>query len=304
MFARVAILALSLASCASVASPPDVPRPQGAVSFAEWSETCAPAGDGREAWTTPGPPFRVYGNTWYVGTCGVTALLVTTPEGHVLIDTGMADAAPMILANLERLGVATADIEALLSSHEHYDHVGATAEIKRRTGARVIALDTAVRQLESGRALDIDPQLADLFDVAGFEVDQTLQDGQQFELGSQVFTAHATPAHTPGSTSWTWQSCERDACRTMAYADSMSTPKAGDYRFADHPEYVAQVRAAFARGAAMPCDILLTPHPSASRMRERFANGTPAPSTSACRDYVGAAAANFEKLLADEAAGG
>ncbi len=304
MFGRSLGAVLALAGCAPVSSAADVPLAAGGAAFAEWQAACANAGDGREAWTAGAPPFRVYGNTWYVGTCGIASLLVPTPAGDVLLDSGMPEAAPLILANLERLGVQPASIKALLSSHEHLDHVGATAALQRATGARVVGLDKAVKQMESGKPLPEDPQAADIPPFAGFKVSWVIRDGETFTLGGTVFTAHSTPAHTPGSTSWTWQSCEAGACRTIAYVDSLSTPAASSYRFADHPAYVAQVRSGFARAAAIPCDILVTPHPGASGMEARFAAGTVKPSPDACRSYARGAAAQFERRLAEETTGG
>ena len=304
MFARsVAVLALALPGCAPVDPVADVPRPAGGVTFAAWQDACAGAGEGREAWTAPAPPFRVHANTWYVGTCGIAALLVVTDEGNVLVDSGMPEAAPLVLANLAALGVRADTVRAMLSSHEHLDHVGATAALQRAAAARVVALDKAVWQMESGKPLPEDPQAADIPPFEGVKVTDTLRDGDTFTLGGTVFTAHSTPTHTPGSTSWTWQSCQGGACRTIAYADSLSTPAAAGYRFADHPAYVAQVRTGFARVAALPCDILVTPHPGASQMQARFAAG-PAASPEACRTYAEGARAQFEKRLAEEAAGG
>lgn len=293
--------ALSFAACVPMAAPPPDP-PVTAPPFARWQQACADAGDGSASWTVPAPPFLVFGNTYYVGTCGITALLVTSPQGHVLLDSGMAEAAPAIAANIESLGFALGEVRWLLSSHEHLDHVGATAELKRRTGARAAALAAAHAQFESGEPLTQDPQAGGLPPFEGFGIDRELADGETLAAGPLAFTAHATPAHTPGSTAWTWRSCEGETCRIVTYADSLSTPAAWNYRFADHPDHVAMVRRGFAAAERLPCGILLTPHPSASGMAGRMAGGGALASQTACRDYARAAAAQFDRLLAGEAA--
>ncbi len=274
--------------------------PSGLASFADWQAQCAGAGSGREAWTAPAPPFRVFGNTYYVGTCGIAALLVTSADGNVLLDTGMAQAAPLVRANIERLGYPVTSVKALLSSHEHLDHVGATAELRRLSGGETVALRSAVRPLETGKPYPQDPQAAMIPPFDGFPIDKVIEDGEMFRLGSLAFTAHSTPSHTPGSTSWTWQSCEGDKCLTIAYADSLSTPAAEGYRFADHPDYVAQVRRGFEVVADLPCDILMTPHPGASDMAERFGGKMAIVDPVGCKHYAHTSAARFEQLLASE----
>ena len=291
-----AVLLTALAGCATL--------PQSATytpaTYAEKQAQCANAGDGSEAWIAPAPPVHVHGNTYDVGTCGITALLVTSPDGHVLLDTGMPEAADLIAANIQKLGARLEDVKWLLSSHEHLDHVGATAEMKRRTGARTAALAKAQLPLETGKPWPEDPQLTIIPEFEGFPIDKVMQDGEVLRLGQLAFTLHANPSHTPGSSSWTWQSCEDGTCRTIAYADSISTPAADDYHFGEHPEYVAKVRTGFAAVAALPCDILLTPHPSASGMDARMASGQ-LYDAAACAEYARTGAANFDKRLAEEA---
>ncbi|KLE35719.1 subclass B3 metallo-beta-lactamase [Aurantiacibacter luteus] len=289
------VLAL-LSACAVVPAEP-VLTP---ASFAQKQARCEGITDMQGSWVAPAPPVHVFGNTYDVGTCGITALLVTSPDGHVLLDSGMPEAADLVLANIAALGADPADVEWVLSSHEHLDHVGATAEILRRTGARAAVLAAAAPQMASGQPLPEDPQAGGIPPFEGFPVARAMQDGETLRVGSLAFTVHANPAHTPGSASWTWRSCEDGVCRTMAYADSLSTPAAEGYRFSDHPDYVAQVRRGFAAVAALPCDILLTPHPSQSAMDERLASGDLAV-PQACATYARGAEARFDALLAREA---
>lgn len=301
MFARLFILgsALATASCASA-----TPEPQYTpATIAMRQGQCAGIDDMRTSWVSPAPPVRIFGNVYDVGTCGITALLITAPTGDVLIDTGMPEAAPMIVANIEALGVKLSDIKWILSTHEHLDHVGATAELRRLTGARTLALAKAKPPLESGEPWPEDPQAGDIPPFAGFPIDQIVADGEPVQLGSLRLTPHASFAHTPGSTSWTWRSCTGTTCRDIAYSDSLSTPAADGYRFSAHPDYVARVRRGFDVVAALPCDILLTPHPFQSDMDRRMADNTlfdPA----ACRTYAEGARKAFDERLAKEQPGG
>lgn len=292
--------AVSLASCAPAESPAQTAAAR-VLPPSEWVAACADAPQGSEGWVVPAPPAHVYGNTFMVGTCGINALLVVTDDGAVLLDSGMPEAASLIAANIERVGVRLTDVKWLLSSHEHLDHVGATAELQRLTGAQAAAVKPARQPLATGEPWPYDPQATIIPRFTGFRVDRIVTDGGSITLGDTTFTAHSTPVHTPGSTSWTWQSCEGGTCQTMTYMDSLSTPAAEDYRFAEHPDYVAGVRAAFAKAATVPCGILFTPHPEASNLPARLAGSAALADPAGCAAYVARAAANFATRLADEA---
>ncbi|MFD2401955.1 MBL fold metallo-hydrolase [Novosphingobium soli] len=121
-----------------------------------WPVACA----GKDGWADPGPPARIFANTWYVGTCGISAILITGEEGHVLIDGGVARAAPLVLANIRSAGFDPQDVRWILASHEHLDHVGALAALKQATGAKVAALPVQKAVLETGRTPPQDPQAA------------------------------------------------------------------------------------------------------------------------------------------------
>ena len=290
------LLAASLAAMSSAAQAK--PAPEDAFTASKLAQACV----GKDGWLDPAPPAHVYGNTWYVGTCGIGAILITDDDGHVLIDGGMADAAPLVLANIEKLGFKPGDVRWIVSSHEHFDHVGALAALKDATGARVAAVRPAAALLESG-ALSLDDPQHDITDgFAPVSIDKVLENGDSVVVGKLAVTAHATPVHSPGSMSWTWQSCTADfTCRMIAYADSATTISADTYRFFDHPDRVAQIRVGLNEIGALPCDILLTPHPSASAMMPRFAGETPLVSASACTDYAATARKRFEKRLDKEA---
>lgn len=263
---------------------------------ADLATSCA----GREGWTDPAPPARIFGDTWYVGTCGISVILVTSDQGHVLIDGGPAAAAPLVAANIRKLGFRLEDVKWIVSSHEHDDHVGALAELKRMTGAKVAALETAASQLAAGKPREDDPQRAIANDFPPVVVDRVLYDRDDLRLGSLTLSVRATPAHAPGSASWTWRSCDVTRCRTVAFADSATAISAAEYRFSDHGDRVRAAREGLARIAALPCDILVTPHPGASDLFARLAARQPLDDPAACRRYAAAAEDRFAARLASE----
>ncbi|UNU43905.1 subclass B3 metallo-beta-lactamase [Sphingopyxis sp. YF1] len=296
MSARIAaVAALALAGCA----PQQAPAPAAA---APTGKALAAACEGRDGWSDPAPPAKIHGNTYYVGTCGITALLVTTPDGLVLIDGATEEAAPGILANIRALGFDPADVRYLLASHEHLDHVGGLKALQDATGASVLARKEAVATLTSGEPEAIDPQRGAIPPFRGVTVARTLKEGETLPVGGIGLTIRATPGHTPGSTSWTWKSCEAGDCRTIAYVDSLSAVSADDYRFTDHPDYIAMLRGTFAKVPGLPCDLLITPHPGASSLFERLAGEAPLVDSGACKAYAAGAAKRLDERLAKEAA--
>ena len=258
-------------------------------------------------WNDPATPLQVYGNTWYVGTCGITALLVTSDDGHILVDAGTPQAGPLILANIRALGFKPEDVRAIVFSHEHNDHAGSLAELQRATGAPVYARAPAVGTLKRGMPDRLDPQLEVAEPIAPVEHVVTLADDGVVRVGPLALQAVASPGHTPGGTSWTWRSCEGDACHQMVYADSLTAISDDVYRYSDdaaHPGYTAAFRGTLARVAALDCDILVTPHPSASALWTRIGPRANAPRVDrgACRAYAQKASERLDKRLADEAA--
>lgn len=274
-------------------------RPAGAATFAQHRQLCA----GKDGWSDPAPPLRLFANVYDVGTCGIVVLLVTGPKGHVLIDAATADAVPSIVANIERLGVRPTDIRLMLSSHEHFDHVGGMQALQRRTGARVLASAAARATLETGIAATDDPQKAILDPFATVRVDGVVRDGEVVSVGPLRLTAHTTPGHAPGSTSWSWRSCAGATCHAMVYADSVRATASDRYRFSDHPDYVAAFRASLAKIARLPCDLIVTPHPSASHLYERLAGAAPLSDRAACVTYAAEHRALLDKKLANETKG-
>lgn len=261
----------------------------------------ANACEGRDGWSDPAPPARLHGDTYYVGTCGISAILIASPAGHVLIDGATDAAAPHIAANIERLGFRLRDVKLILTSHEHGDHVGGVAALQRLSGATVAARAEAVPALASGAAQAGDPQNGALDPFPAIALGRTVRDGEMVRLGATRLTALATPGHTPGSTSWSWRSCQRRACLTIVYADSVTPVSAEGYRFSDHPDEVAAFRRSLARIGALRCDLLLTPHPGASNLFARLAEGRLA-SPGGCRAYAARGVARLDERLRQERA--
>ncbi len=262
----------------------------------------AKACEGRDGWSDPAPPARIHGNTYYVGTCGISAILIDTSQGLVVIDAATDKAAPMILENIRALGFDPKNIRYLLASHEHLDHVGGLAGIQQASGAPVYALAAAQTSLTTGEMDRADPQHGSFPPVKGVTIKGILEDGAMLPIKGLDLTVHATPAHTPGGTSWTWRSCEGDDCRTIAYVDSLSAVSSDSYRFTDHPDYVAMMRKTIARIPSLPCDILLTPHPGASNVHARIAGNAPLVDAGGCKTYADAATARLDARLAKEKA--
>jgi metallo-beta-lactamase class B len=263
-----------------------------------------------QAWSQPRQPFHLYGNTWYVGTQGLSAILITSPGGHVLIDGTLARNAEQIEANIRALGFRLRDIRVILNSHAHGDHAGAIAQLARDSGARVWASANGARALMAGGDDPDDPQYGSIGDYPAVARVAVVKDGGSVHAGGVTITAHYTPGHTPGSTSWTWTSCEGSRCLAMVYADSLTAVSNTHYRFSDdpsHPRRAEAFRQSMATVAALPCDVLLTPHPDASGFIERIerrGQGTKAGvliDTQACKNYAADARRRFDARLRQEA---
>jgi len=238
----------------------------GATIAAELIPDQPHACDACEAWGKPHEPFRIYGDTWYVGG-GLTSILITSDRGHVLIDGGLTQTAPQIAANIAKLGFKLEDVKLILNSHTHYDHAGGIAALQRASGAQVAASPASKLALEGGGPTRDDPQFAFGPEHNNFPPVRdvrTIQDGETLRIGDIAITAHFTPGHTPGGTSWTWNDCDGDMCMPFVYADSLNSVSAPGFRFSGdntHKSRVASFRASIDKVAKLDCSILLTPHP-------------------------------------------
>lgn len=259
-----------------------------------------------DEWDKPAPPFKIHGNTWYVGTCGIAAILVVGADGHALFDSGTEAGADVVLDNIVKLGFDPKDIRILLASHEHFDHVGGMAKVQRATGARVISSEIGVAVMTSGMEHPGDPQAGmhePMAPVAG-GMPWSSDEGSAL-LDRFGIAPIPTPGHSPGAMSWSWQSCEGPSdedCRAIVYADSLSPVSSDDYRFSDHPDYLAAYFDGLERLSYAECDILLAPHPSHSRMLRRMRRGELVEPAS-CAYYAIGKVQDLEARLAKEESG-
>ncbi len=153
------------------------------------------------AWNQPVPPFRIAGNLYYVGATEIASFLITTPHGHFLLDGGFVETAPQIEENIAQLGFKIGDVKILLNSHAHLDHAGGLAELKQKSGAKLIASAPDAELLRKGGHGDF--RFGDTLTFPPVEVDQIIADGESIQLGDQKLTAWLTPGHTKGNTTWT-----------------------------------------------------------------------------------------------------
>jgi metallo-beta-lactamase class B len=265
-----------------------------------------------DAWNRPIEPFQFFGNTYYVGTAGLSALLITSDSGHILLDGGLTQSAAVIDRNIRALGFRTEDVRYILASHEHYDHVGGIAALQRLSGATVLMSAPGVRALAAGGPLSEDPQFGmGVKENAYPPVAQTrpVSDREVVTLGPLAVTAHLTPGHTPGGTSWTWRSCERDRCLAVVYADSLTPVSADGFRFtggAGRPDITPIFRATIDRIEQLPCDIVVSTHPGATGLSQKLTQRDSGQGAEAfvdpnsCRAYAAMARTNLERRIAQE----
>ena len=237
-----------------------------------------------------------------MGTCGIAAVLITGDDGHILIDGATETGAEVIAANIKALGFSVSDVKLLLHSHEHFDHVAGLARLQEQSGAQWLASPEAAPVLRTGVVADADPQagIHDAFPPA--RVDGIVREGTAVTLGKLELMPVATPGHSPGALSWQWQSCENDRCHSVVYADSLSPVSGDSYHFSDHPDYVDAYRDSLHKLAALDCQILITPHPSASKMRDRLATSDGLVDSAGCKSYADAIATKLSTRLAKEQA--
>lgn len=295
IFVKLALACCSflLSGCVTESSYSQV----GTDSKGKWVENCSDW----DEWDKPGPAFKIYGNTYYVGTCGISAILITSDKGHVLIDGGTESGAVEIARNIESLGYSLQDVKLLLHSHEHFDHVAGLGKIQSMTDAKLLASPEAAPVLSSGILSKLDPQFGLHEPFLSAKVDGVVHEGKVVTLGELSLTPIATPGHSPGALSWQWWACEKEKCLSIVYADSMSPISHNDYRFINHPTYLEEFKKGVKKISELTCDILITPHPSASKMRTRLSsNGLT--DEEGCKNYADLIANKLKKRLADESA--
>ena len=225
------------------------------------------------AWNATQAPFRIYGGTYYVGVRGLSSILITSGQGHILIDGDLPESVPRIAASIRALGFRVEDVKLILNSHVHFDHAGGIAGLQRLSGAEVAASAASAQVLKSGRSGLDDPQFGQLRAFPRVNHVRVIKDGETLRSGTLEVTAHLTPGHTAGGTSWSWRSCEEARCLHIAYVDSLAPVSSDTFLFthnATYPNVLKDFEQSFATVSALPCDILLTPHPEASDLWSRL----------------------------------
>lgn len=259
-------------------------------------------------WNGPQEPFALYGNTYYVGTAGLSAVLITSPAGHILIDGATPEAAQPIAQHIRQLGFRIEDVRYILGSHEHFDHAGGIAALQKMSGATVLASPAAEKVLRTGQPDKGDPQYKTLDPMTPVAHTRAVRDGEVVKLGPIMVTAHFTPGHTRGGTSWTWRATEGSKTVDVVYADSLNAVSSDGVSFSRNPGYPAaraDIERSMATVAAFKCDVLVSAHPEFSGLWERKEKQASLGNAAfidqdACRKYVANARARLEKKLADE----
>jgi metallo-beta-lactamase class B len=258
-------------------------------------------------WNVPQQPFKIYGNSYYVGTHGLASILITSQAGHVLIDGALPESAPQIAANIRSLGFRVEDIKLIVNSHVHFDHAGGIAELQRLSGARVVGSKWTADVMRKGAVPRDDPQFGVIIPIARIPHVETFKDGETLSAGAVTVTAHLTPGHTPGGTSWSWRSCENSRCLNLVYADSLTPVSADGFLFTrstEYPDAVDDFQRSYSFLNTTPCDILITPHPDFSNLWQRLEQHKSNPDAlidaGACRALAKSSRERLKKRLATE----
>jgi len=214
-------------------------------------------------WLEPFPAFKIAGNLYYVGSKGLASYLVTTPEGHILINSDFEANVPMIRASMESLGFKFSDIKVLLISHAHADHCGGSATVKRLTGAKYMVMEGDVDVVESGGKSDFyyANEPAGLYEPT--KVDRVLRDGDEVKLGGTTLTARLTPGHTKGCTTWTMKVNDGSKTRDVVIVGSPNVnPGYKLVRAPSYPGIMEDFEKTFRVLKSLSCDYFLGAHGS------------------------------------------
>ena len=259
-------------------------------------------------WTEPFPPFHIVGNLYYVGSKGLANYLITTPQGHILINSDLEANVPLIRASVEKLGFKFSDIKILLISHAHWDHDAGSAMIKQITGARYMVMDADVPVVESGGKSDFQYGGIPAFLYPPIKVDRVLHDGDEVKLGDAVLVAHLTPGHTKGCTTWTMKVKEGAKINNVVIIGSPNVNPG--YKLVGntlYPGIAEDYERTFRVLKSLPCDYFLGAHGSYFDMESKYAKlkeGVPSPfiDPEGYRKYVAEREQAFREELAKQKA--
>ena len=260
-------------------------------------------------WTTPLPPFRIAGNLYYVGSRDLASYLVTSPQGHILINSNLVTSPSQILASIQKLGFKPHQVKTLLISHAHYDHCAGSAQLKQLTGAKYLVMDADIPAIESGGKRDIQFGTESVTQFPPAKVDRALHDGEQLTAGSTVLTAHKTAGHTKGCTTWAltvpdhghaWKAVIVGSPSVLPGYNLIGDPK--------YPQMAADFTQQFRTLKSLPCDIFLGAHglffdllSKYGRLQAAKAKGPVAPTSNPFLDAAGYQAFVSDRQQAFEA---
>jgi metallo-beta-lactamase class B len=256
-------------------------------------------------WTAPFAPFQLIDNIYYVGTDGISAYNIKTSQGLILMDTALPQQTGEIKGNIAKLGFKEGDIKIILNSHAHFDHTGGLAEIKKDTGAQLVAGERDKPLLEGGYYPG-DEKNTDLA-FPPVKVDRAVKEGDVVTLGDTKLTAHSMPGHSPGCTSWEMTVKDGGQDRDVLFFCSGTVALNKLVGQPTYPGIVDDYRSTFAKAKAMKVDVLLGPHPEVYGMqakRAQMKDGAPNPfvKPGELQTYVAGLEADFDKQLAKQTA--
>lgn len=263
----------------------------------------AAVGQGQPDWYEPFPPHKVIGNVYYVGSKDLATFLITTPDGHILINSGFERTVPLIQESVESLGFKMTDVKILLASHAHSDHVAGHALLQKKTGAKVYVMRGDDQVIASGGEGQY------LYSSSRWEpckVDRVLKDGDEVKLGGVTLVARLTPGHTRGCTTWTWRVDVGGKTYDVVVIGSPNVNPG--YKLAgneSYPEIAADFAKTFEVLKSLPCDVFLGAHGSYYGMIERYGllqkgQANAFVNSQGYKEFVSQKERAFRKALADQ----
>lgn len=268
----------------------------------------AQADETSRSWNRPVKPYRIIGNVYYVGASDVTSFLITTPRGHILLDSGFEETVPQIRNNVGQLGFKLEDVKILINSHAHTDHAGGLASLKELTGAKLMVSEADAALLARGGRDDF--AWGDTLTYKPVQADRLLRDNDRVELGGVTMVARLTPGHTKGCTTWTMKVEEGGKRYDVVFIGSTTAP---GYKLLDNPKYpniISDYEHTFRLLKSLPCDVFLAPHGSFFSMQEKMRRlergekANPFIDPQNYRDFIARTEKEFrEKLLKEQQPG-
>lgn len=260
-------------------------------------------GQGQADWYEPFPAHKIVGNTYYVGSKDLATYLITSPEGHILINSGFDRTVPLIQASVESLGFKMTDVKIILASHAHSDHVAGHARLQKATGAKVFVMKGDDQVIASGgKGQYFYPK--DRWEPC--KVDRVLKDREEVTLGGNTLVAHSTPGHTRGCTTWAWKAEDSGKKFDVVVIGSPNVnPGYQLVNNAEYPEIAKDFAKTFDVLKSLPCDVFLGAHGGYYGMVQKHAllktaKTNPFVNPEGYKDYVSLKERAFRKTLAEQ----